>query len=59
LSAIDGYTLANVKPSSTLASWHARDWPHIVFDALERDHLREGLDDRALEERRNEALTKH
>ena len=58
MPAIDGYTVANVKPSSTLASWHARDSPHIVLDALESDHLREGVDYRALEERRNEALTK-
>ena len=56
MPAIDGYTVANVKPSSTLASWHARDSPHIVLHALERDHLREGVDCRALEERRNEAL---
>ena len=51
---MDGYTVANVKPPSTLASWHARDWPHIVLDALERGHLREGVDYSA-----NEALTKH
>ena len=35
-----------------------RDRPHIVLDALGRGHLGEGVDYRALEERRNEALTK-
>ena len=24
-SPLDGYTLANVKPTSTLASWHVRE----------------------------------